>query len=148
MFGKREPQVVYVPGETKFVDRTVTEHRTVSVTEQRAPTDASVKLLREMEQAAKNQVIQAVSVGNTTFECVVQAAREDWSDLLKFRAVFKLNGKQMSTDHEVAGHDIRLKNKSKADIVAELRDKVAKVIAGEVLTDAYRDLHEILRWEE
>ena len=60
-----EPNVVFVP-----VERTRTEYvtRNVNVTEHRAPTDESVKLLREMEAKAEAEVIKAVAVGNQSFE--------------------------------------------------------------------------------
>ena len=85
--------VVPVPGETR------TEYVTREVHEHRAPTDASVKLLREMEQAAEAKVIDAVRVGNTSFECVVRRERDEMNDQVLFRAVFKLNGRQETADY-------------------------------------------------
>ena len=37
---------------------------TVNVTEKRAPTDESVRLLKEMEEAARNKVIETIVVAD------------------------------------------------------------------------------------
>ena len=111
--------VVPVPGETR------TEYVTKTVHEHRAPTDASVKLLREMEQAAEAKVVNAVRVGNTSFECVVHREVDNMNDQAVFRAVFKLNGKRDTAEH-------RCERRNAGDLVAAwraLRDEIAKVIA-------------------
>ncbi len=122
----KDPSVLVIqpPARTECVDRHVT------ITEKRAPTDDSVKLLREMEQKAKAEVIKSVSVGNSVFECVVHHAHDMMSDKLRWRAVFKLNGKQMTADIETSPYESNLP----AD---RLRDEMAKVIASEVLNDAF-----------
>ena len=124
----RAPQIVVVPvtGETR------TEYVTRDVHEHRAPTDASVKLLREMEQAAEAKVIEAVRVGNTTFECVVHQAHDMLNDQVLFRAVFKLNGRQETAEYRCGVH--------KADDIGDawrnLRDEIAKVIATRMIEGA------------
>ena len=117
----RTPQIVVVPvlGETR------TEYVTREVYEHRAPTDASVKLLREMEQAAEAKVIEAVRVGNTSFECVVHREQDMMSDQVLFRAVFKLNGRQETADYRCD----RSMAYNVADAWRNLRDEIAKVIA-------------------
>ena len=47
-------KIILAPGRTR------TEYVTREVHEHRAPTDESVKLLREMEQKARDQVIEAI----------------------------------------------------------------------------------------
>ena len=42
---------------------------TVKVTEQRAPTDDSVRLLKEMEEAARKKITESTTVHNTEFTC-------------------------------------------------------------------------------
>ena len=124
----RAPQVVVLPvsGETR------TEYVTREVHEHRAPTDASVKLLREMEQAAEAKVIEAVRVGNTSFECVVHQAHDVMSDQVLFRAVFKLNGQQETADYRCACR----KMDDVGDAWRNLRDEIAKVIATRMIEGA------------
>lgn len=131
----KEPSVLVIqpPARTEYVDRHVT------ITEKRAPTDESVKLLREMEQKAEAEVIKSVSVGNSSFECVVHQIMDNMSDKMIWRAVFKLNGKQMAATVETAPRRERQVSQMAAmdEAFAKLRDEMAKVIAGEVLNDAF-----------
>lgn len=124
----RLPQQIIVRHEpfenTKSVDVHVHEHR--------APTDASVKLLREMEQAAEAKVIEAVRVGNISFECVVHREVDNLNDQVVFRAVFKLNGKQETAEH-------RRERRNASDLAAAwraLRDEIARVIATRMIEGA------------
>lgn len=128
-----EPNIVVVP-----VERTRTEYvtRTVNVHEHRAPTDESVRLLREMQEKAEAEVVKSVSVSNTLFECVLHQHIDNLSDRMFWRAIFKLNGKQMTATNE---SDPRRRNygPDARDNFAELRDEMAKVVATEILNDAF-----------
>lgn len=130
---EREPNIIVVEGPTRtqYVDRHVT------ITENRAPTDDSVKLLREMEAKAEAEVIKAVSVSNALFECVVHQHRDAMSDRMQWRAIFKLNGKQMTADAETDPRKSSAYMPDARENFAALRDEMAKVIAGEILNDAF-----------
>ena len=67
------------------------------VTEKRAPTDESVRLLREMESKAKEEVIKSISLPSNEFSGVVHLMRDYLSCQTKVVVLFKLNGK----DHKV-----------------------------------------------
>lgn len=126
----RDPQVYLLP-------RDPTVHRSeVTITEKRAPTDESVRLLREMEAKAQAEVLKAVSITDNGFDCVIHQFRDHLSDLMRWRAVFKLNGKQMTADIET---DPREDFGGGANLQAmmKLRDEMAKVIAAEVLHDGF-----------
>ncbi len=123
-----DPQIV-------VVDNTRTEHvsRASTVHEHRAPTDASVALLKEMEAAAEKKLIESVYVGNAAFECVVHTEMDMASDCMRMRAVFKLNGKQ-----ETAEHSYRAYSGDTGEVHAwrELRNKIAEVIATRMIDGA------------
>jgi hypothetical protein len=51
-------------------------HHRTEVHEHRAPTDASVKLLREMEQAALDKVLGAIRLEGCPVDCVILRMRE------------------------------------------------------------------------
>jgi hypothetical protein len=70
---------------------------TEKVTEKRAPTDESVRLLREMESKAKEEVIKSISLPSNEFSGVVHLMRDYLSCKTKVVVLFKLNGK----DHKV-----------------------------------------------
>jgi len=85
-----------------------------------------------MEAKAAAEVIKAVQVGNQHFECVVHCALDAMSDQMRWRAIFKLNGKQMEAKIET---DMEARFTMAA--FEKLRDEMAKVIAAEVLNDAF-----------
>lgn len=64
----------------------------VSVTEKRAPTDASVALLREMEAAAKASVIASVRVVDCPVDIVVHAQDDNINDVRLYRVIYSVNG--------------------------------------------------------
>lgn len=96
----------------------------VSVTEQRAPTDESVKLLREMERTAAKQVLESVRVANTNFECVIHRLDSHLNARSEFVAVLKVNGKQMIAKY--VANDMQA---TAEDVAVGIRDAVAQEIA-------------------
>ena len=119
------------PGRTQYVDRDVTIH------EHRAPTDQSVKLLREMEKAARDKVEQSIRVSDNGFECVVHVMHNGFEHETIARAIFKLNGKEMRAEvrERMLGHQPKVE--AIVDLHDKLRDEVARVIANEVLNAAF-----------
>lgn len=124
----RRPNVLVVAPQ-----RSHTEYVTREVHEHRAPTDESVRLLREMEGKAKDQIIEAIHVGDTVFECVIHTMRMPESGATKLAAVFSLNGKKMTAEY--TEHDFRF---NKANSAVRLRDAVAQKIATEILIPAFQ----------
>ena len=110
----------------------------VKITEKRVPTDDSVRLLREMEAAAREQVIEAISVGDTAFECVVhyqQRMMED-KDKDELVAIFSLNGRKMEARF-IQDRGARLMQmRWRHELVDGLIEAVAKKIATEILRGA------------
>jgi hypothetical protein len=132
---EREPGLVVVqpaaPPRTQYVDRNVTVH------EHRAPTDESVKLLREMEQKAQEKLIASVQVGNSTFECVLHQYLDNLSDRMVWTAVYKLNGKQLTTTVDSDPRQSPILGDGMRDAFEKLRDAMAKEIAAQILNGAF-----------
>lgn len=120
MFGR----TYVVPGP-----RSVSHHHTV--TEKRAPTDESVRLLREMESAAEAQVLEAIRLTDNGFECVVHAMRDGPTDDTVLRAIFSLNGKRLTAD--ARGWDKRA-----PELVEMLIDAIAAKVATEIVRPAIK----------
>lgn len=123
-------------------DRTVIVHRSGKdhhnhyhkIEEKRAPTDESVRLLREMDAAARSEVLNSIKVGDAVFECVIHSMRDLMSSDLLLRAVFSLNGKNMTAD-------VKLPHKSTPQAAFEaLVHAVADRLATEAIRPAFRDL--------
>ena len=112
-------------------DRIVVEDRSApvykTVTERRAPTDESVRLLREMEGAAKAEVIKSLRLDSNTFKGVLHEEPDFMSDSVRYRVIFDLNGVR----HEVSESSRR--GEPMDEFIVRLRDSVAKEIAFRVL---------------
>ena len=121
--------------------RHVTErvHEHVTVHEHRAPTDESVKLLREMEQAARDKVVQAIRLENSPIDCVVHAQMDALNVRRDFCVFVRINGQKLevrkSFDEEATFEKI-------AD---GLLAAVSERIAAEVLAPAFGRLASQLR---
>lgn len=127
----RRPNVVVVAparSHTEYVTREVREHR--------APTDESVRLLRDMEAKARDQIIEAVHVGDATFECVVHTTRFAEDQSTRLMAIFSLNGKRMTVEYRE--QDWRA---DKQAMLKGLRDAMAEKIATEILLPALSRLN-------
>ena len=79
------------------------EHTTI--TEHRAPTDDSVRLLVEMERAAERKVIEAVRVTDTPVECVIHVREDFLNDRRTYVAVFKVGGSKMTATYDAQPDD-------------------------------------------
>lgn len=101
--------------------------------EHRAPTDESVRVLREMEAAAEKKVLDAVRVENTLVECVVHSYEDYLNDMARYKAVFKINGVKREATHECG-----IGEQSQEQIAMALRDAVAKVIATEMIAASFK----------
>lgn len=105
----------------------------VTVTEYRAPTDESVKILRELEQAAQARITNSVRVADTSFECVIHTHDDYVNDGIQLAAVFKINGKRLVVKTSV-------KNPYTEETAAEhLVKALSECIAAEVLAPIFHD---------
>ena len=114
---------------------TRTEYVTREVHEHRAPTDASVKLLTEMEDRARDRVIEAVHVGDMTFECVIHTMKHYIDQSIEVMAVFSMNGRKMTVSHREQEW-----RTDKQAMMQALRDKMAAEIAITILLPALSKL--------
>ncbi|UIF90933.1 hypothetical protein [Cupriavidus sp. UYPR2.512] len=101
-------------------------HVSVNVTERRAPTDESVRLLREMEQTAEKRITDSVRVKDQQFECVIHEMPDFINDRTRYGAVFMLNGVRMTAEYRGERMDTR------EQIAIGIRDAVATKIANAI----------------
>lgn len=119
MFGR-----VYYP-----IDRT--RYITKTVIEKRAPTDESVRLLKEFEQAANDKIIESIHVRDNSFDAVVTKENDFLSGDIVYRVVFSLNGKRIVGTHRTQTVNMR-------DAYKELHGIIAERIAHEILSVTFR----------
>lgn len=113
---------VHAPQRTEYVTR--------EVIEKRAPTDDSVKLLKEMEEKAIDKVVATIRVSDTEVECVILVTRLEYAAQTQARVVFSLSGRQMREDVVLKDGATRSEN------LTMVRDAISRRIANEIIGPA------------
>lgn len=98
-----------------------------NVTEKRAPTDESVRLLREMEKEALNKIVKNIDLSNNQFSARLLVFEDLLNLNSKGKVLFSLNGKK----HELNAAFGFLE--SKEDMIKKCYDELAKYVAREIL---------------
>lgn len=108
--------------------RTQAVYETTKVIEKRAPTDESVKIFREMVDAARREVIASVKVADTAFEFVVHAELDRMSGDVVLLAIFSLGG-----------GNIRVESRTHVDASPEERcEKLIEAVSRKIAEQAIR----------
>lgn len=114
-----------------FHEHTTRYEGNSTVTEVRAPTDESVKILRELELAAQAKIVSAIRVTDTSFECVVHRQYDAMNDQMRFRSMFSVGGQRMdvSVDRNCPINEEK--------VYEEIVEMMSQVIANQILMPAF-----------
>jgi hypothetical protein len=98
-----------------------------TVTEKRAPTDESIRLLREMEAKATEQVIKSQKLDNNLITATLWHYKDHLTWKEKYKVLAKINGKTIDIDIELNDNE---------DQFTEIFNAVARRLAAELLNTA------------
>lgn len=122
--------------------RTPTQFVTKEVHEHRAPTDSSVRLLREMEGAAKDNVLAAFRTRDNTFDAVWHVFYSGISDEQKISCRFKLNGKEHQIEFAIDRFDFHRDPRKLAEIIHQkLSEHLARIFTVDLFMNNGLALH-------
>lgn len=107
----------------------------VNVTEKRAPTDDSVRLLKEMEDAARKKITESTTVSNTEFTCKLHKYHDPVNCADNYAVIYTLNGQQRRVDINVEIYKMLTPEQT----ACLIRDEVAMDIANRMLHTAFMD---------
>ena len=110
-------------------------YHTHNVTEKRAPTDESIRLLKEMEEAARKKITESTTVRNTEFTCRLHKIYDAPNGRDLYAIIYTLNGKQSSVNVPVDLYD----DLTPEQTACLIRDKVAVDISNKMLYTAFMD---------
>jgi hypothetical protein len=108
----------------------------VNVTEHRAPTDESVKLLREMEAAVEARRIESFQLVSNDFTCRVDAFRDIGYEKLTMIAVFDLNGKRYTAEASVHKYDYKTSDDCRGALITKVKDAILEELSRQILFKA------------
>jgi hypothetical protein len=118
-----------------YIDNSFRGPSHVTVTENRAPTDKSIELLKEMEKAARKKVIDTIVVADTSFECKIHKTIDAMSLQDVYCVVYKMNGFQRDLQIRVDLHE----KLGVIETAERIRDKVAYDIATHMIGRAIQE---------
>jgi hypothetical protein len=121
----------------KMFDRTIIrtggethKYSKVEVTERKAPTDESIRLLREMEEKARNQVIERIEIKDNILEGTITSFQVDFDGEV-FVAYFKLNGKEFIVKKRFTYSELQTKG-NKRKMVEFFLESISKAISEKI----------------
>lgn len=105
-------------------------HKT-TIEEKKAPTDESMRLLKEMQDEAKSSILERgfVNIPNIKATIAYQKRMDVFSMMFDYRIL--INGKKVTASFEI---------EDEKDIISELIDRVANTIAIELIKDTYMEV--------
>lgn len=118
----------------RHIHQTHRVHETTTVHEHRAPTDESVRLLREMEKAASEKVLQSIRLENSLIDTVIHMQDDHLNAKRGFVVFIRINGKKIEVRHSFDHWD------SQEKVVQGLLAAVSERIAAELLGPAFTQL--------
>lgn len=118
-----------------YIDASVRGSSDKTVIEVRAPTDKSVELLKEMEEAARKKVIDSIVVADTSFQCKIHKAFDALSMQDIYSVVYKMNGLQRNLQIRVEQHE----KLGVIETAERIRDQVAHDIATQMIGRAIQE---------
>lgn len=104
----------------------------VSITEKRAPTDESLRLLSEMKQRALEEVYQSIPLDNNIFKGIIYFQKDVLFDNKSIKIVFEWNGKRIVHDSKISSFEINYKNQE--EIIEQIINELSRTIAVEILS--------------
>jgi hypothetical protein len=117
--------------EAHYVAREVHEHR--------APTDESVRLLREMEAAADARRVASFKLeGNSITGAIEVYQQAEQGYVLFARAVFDVNGKRCTAKTWIDG--TKSDGPRKIELMQALHAEITKAVASEVLGECMKGM--------
>lgn len=119
--------------ETHYVDRNIIINR--------APTDESVKLLKEFERAAEDKVFEKFSIRSNELDAIAFFTMDSFSGEKHALIKFKLNGKEYKTELGIDHKDMFME--SKEGRVKLVFKQLSEWLAAEILKSQAK---EVIQW--
>lgn len=117
--------IINIEEVTREVTKTVHEHR--------APTDESIRILREMEQQIEAKVIGRLSLNNHQFKPTLLVYEEHLEQKWGVWWVFEVNGEKFQGKFYVSKWDKASNSEAILSIFQEIRENLSKQIASVLL---------------
>jgi hypothetical protein len=120
---------IHRSSENKYVN--------VKHTEQRAPTDESIKLLNEFQEKALDNLVSQGRIENNSLHVEWSIYSQPYRGFQYYIAIrIKLNG----TEHIIKFEVDKPRPEERADFLVNIRNKIAERMATEILLESFNDV--------
>ncbi len=111
-------------------------HVNQTVNEHRAPTDESVKLLKELEAAALDKIVSSIRIEDNTFTGVIHKMIDPLQLDVTYLAVYTLNGEKIKTKCTLPCYTTDTQS-----ITKKIRDAIAEDISNRMTASFAQAFH-------
>jgi hypothetical protein len=108
----------------------------VDVHEHRAPTDQSVKLLREMEAKAESNILATIRLTDCPVDCVIHHMKSSLTQRIHFIVMYKISGKEYRLDY----HSDPFVDRTPEQIVVGIKTALALDLSIHLLSPGFTKL--------
>lgn len=116
--------------------RSETHHHTHSITIGRAPTDESVKLLKEFEKEAEKKYLEKFQIANNDLNIVAVYHFHDFTGESELVVKFKLNGKEYVCKKSM---DIMWRFQTMEEKIHSIATELSNAITCEIMKNNFKD---------
>jgi hypothetical protein len=116
-----------------------------TMTENRAPTDESIKILREMEEKVKQQVLCGIRLNDTDLDCYLWVEQDRSWDYPEWNIICKINDKQVHAKYtHITKTTLHLFGKYdyKTSVLQGIKKALSEAIADDLLFNSKFELPE------
>lgn len=113
-------------------------HISMDVIEKRAPTDESVRLLKDMEKAARDKVIASIELDSNLVKGRVHVMKDYLSGKNNFAVLMDINGKRV--DIRVSTDEFQSTEAQMQEIYQEIGKRIAAEVMPTVFDTAKKDM--------
>lgn len=121
------------------IERHATEYVTQNIHEHRAPTDESVRLLKELENKAIDKLLHVVELKNNVFNATWFIGLDHISLYNKVYCIFKLNGLEYKIDF-IVKRGINFESITE-QVYGKLIEKMSEILTLDMFNKA--DIHDL-----
>lgn len=108
--------------------------RHISIKEERAPTDESIRLLKEMETEAHSKLIDTIDLESNVLNGKILLFNDHLNHSIKVVALLEINNKKYEFECKVPGYVVRIDN-SKEHIYRQIYELIGAKITRMLMND-------------
>ena len=101
------------------------QFHTHTVTEKRAPTDDSIRLVREFEQKAEDRWTNSMRLDSTVMDGIIHSYHDSLRCQMVYAIIININGKNIRVDHSISTMSFKTVEENIGDLITAVSSRLA-----------------------